>query len=327
MDSAEEIEVLSCTVSSVIYKNDENGYAVLKVQDEDGADRIITGTIPYAWPGETLTAYGHWVNRAGHGRQFEVESTVREEPEGSRAAFLYLSSGAVKGIGPALAGQIVTKFGDRAKTISEEYCRQVNLKKLVLLLNESGVLPEYAIRFYRFFGDRSIDMLKENPYLLTGDYFGVDFFQADALALHLGFSGDCTQRVEAAVLFELRHNLGNGHTFLPREKLALATDQLIGVGPEAVEEAISVLEDGGELIVSPVAGQNACYLAALYQAETETAARLWEMARARMGAGRAVEAMIRAAERDRGLTYAALQREAVQAAAEHHSGQRDFGSV
>ena len=150
MDSAEEIEVLSCTVSGVIYKNDENGYAVLKVQDEDGADRIITGTIPYAWPGETLTAYGHWVNRAGHGRQFEVESTVREEPEGSRAAFLYLSSGAVKGIGPALAGQIVTKFGDRAlfvieeeperlaeikgigsgraKTISEEYCRQVNLK-------------------------------------------------------------------------------------------------------------------------------------------------------------------------------------------------------
>ena len=204
MDSAEEIEVLSCTVSGVIYKNDENGYAVLKVQDEDGADRTITGTIPYAWPGETLTAYGHWVNRAGHGRQFEVESTVREEPEGSRAAFLYLSSGAVKGIGPALAGQIVTKFGDRAlfvieeeperlaeikgigsgraKTISEEYCRQVNLKKLVLLLNESGVLPEYAIRFYRFFGDRSIDMLKENPYLLTMDGVQAPFAAADRLA-------------------------------------------------------------------------------------------------------------------------------------------------
>ena len=113
----------------------------------------------------------------------------------------------MKGIGPALAGQIVTKFGDRAlfvieeeperlaeikgigsgraKTISEEYCRQVNLKKLVLLLNESGVLPEYAIRFYRFFGDRSIDMLKENPYLLTMDGVQAPFAAADRLAEEL----------------------------------------------------------------------------------------------------------------------------------------------
>nr|MBQ1578799.1 AAA family ATPase [Oscillospiraceae bacterium] len=339
MDSAEEIEVLSCTVSGVIYKNDENGYAILKVQDEDGADRTITGTIPYAWPGETLTAYGHWVNRAGHGRQFEVESTVREEPEGSRAAFLYLSSGAVKGIGPALAGQIVTKFGDRAlfvieeeperlaeikgigsgraKTISEEYCRQVNLKKLVLLLNESGVLPEYAIRFYRFFGDRSIDMLKENPYLLTMDGVQAPFAAADRLAEELGITDSDPNRIRAGIRFVLQHNEKNGHCFIPYGKLLPAAAKQLGIDPEEIGTVIEDMTAEQSLIREAIAGEDACYLPDMYRAECTAASHLARLAGQPQRTLPNLEELVDACEREQGIHYAEQQREILRAAAGH----------
>ena len=339
MDSAEEIEVLSCTVSGVIYKNDENGYAVLKVQDEDGADRTITGTIPYAWPGETLTAYGHWVNRAGHGRQFEVESTVREEPEGSRAAFLYLSSGAVKGIGPALAGQIVTKFGDRAlfvieeeperlaeikgigsgraKTISEEYSRQVNLKKLVLLLNESGVLPEYAIRFYRFFGDRSIDMLKENPYLLTMDGVQAPFAAADRLAEELGITDSDPNRIRAGIRFVLQHNEKNGHCFIPYGKLLSAAAKQLGLDPEEIGTVLEEMTAEQSLIREAIAGEDACYLPDMHRAECTVASHLARLAGQPQRTLTNLEALVDACEREQGIHYAEQQREILRAAAGH----------
>lgn len=339
MDSAEEIEVLSCTVSGVIYKNDENGYAVLKVQDEDGADRTITGTIPYAWPGETLTAYGHWVNHAGHGRQFEVESTVREEPEGSRAAFLYLSSGAVKGIGPALAGQIVTKFGDRAlfvieeeperlaeikgigsgraKTISEEYSRQVNLKKLVLLLNESGVLPEYAIRFYRFFGDRSIDMLKENPYLLTMDGVQAPFAAADRLAEELGITDSDPNRIRAGIRFVLQHNEKNGHCFIPYEKLLSAAAKQLGLDPEEIGTVLEEMTAEQSLIREAIAGEDACYLPDMYRAECTVASHLARLAGQPQRTLTNLEELVDACEREQGIHYAEQQREILRAAAAH----------
>ena len=93
----DEIDVLSCTVRSVIYCNEENGYAVLSVTDTDGAEQKMTGTFPYAWPGEEITAYGHWGTHGTYGRQFEAESAERSTPGDERAIFLYLASGAVKG--------------------------------------------------------------------------------------------------------------------------------------------------------------------------------------------------------------------------------------
>ena len=107
----EEIEVLSCTVRSVIYCNEDNGYAVLSVTDTDGAEQKMTGTFPYAWPGESITAYGRWATHGTYGRQFEAESSERSTPEDEHSVYSYLASGAVKGIGPVLAGQIVERFG------------------------------------------------------------------------------------------------------------------------------------------------------------------------------------------------------------------------
>ena len=151
----EEIDVLSCTVRSVIFCNEENGYAVLSVTDTDGTEQKMTGTFPYAWPGETITAYGHWGMHGTYGRQFEAESSERSTPEDERSVFSYLASGAVKGIGPVMAGQIVERFGksalrvleeepgrlaeirgislNKAEKIAKEFRRQVGLKKLVLL--------------------------------------------------------------------------------------------------------------------------------------------------------------------------------------------------
>ena len=184
-NTEEEIDVLSCTVRSVIYSNEENGYAVLSVTDTDGTEQKMTGTFPYAWPGESITAYGHWGVHGTYGRQFEAESSERSIPEDEQSVFSYLASGAVKGIGPVTAGQIVEKFGSRAlyileeepqrlaeirgismqkaEKIAKEYRRQLGLKKLVLLLSGSGIAPEYAVRMYRFFGEEALELLKSNP--------------------------------------------------------------------------------------------------------------------------------------------------------------------
>ena len=195
----DEIEVLSCTVKSVIYSNEENGYTVLSVTDTDGEEQKMTGTFPYAWPGEEITAYGHWGMHGSYGRQFEAESAERSTPGDERAMFLYLASGAVKGIGPVMAGQIVSKFGSRAlrvleeepaklaeirgisfsraEKLSREFRRQMDLRKLVLLLSSCSIAPEYAVRLYRFYGEHALELLRDNPYLLTADGIGKNAFK------------------------------------------------------------------------------------------------------------------------------------------------------
>ena len=231
------IEVLNCTVRSVVYSNEDTGYAVLSVVDTDDAEQKLTGIFPYAWAGETITAYGRWLTHPSYGRQFAADEAQRSDPEDENSVFAYLASGAVKGIGPVMAGQIVQKFGNkalqileqepsrlseirgislgRAMKLSEEYRSRNSMKKLVLLLSGNGIAPEYAIRFYRFFGEESDEVVQQNPYLLTMDGIGAPFADADHLAEELGISESSPYRIRAGIQFVLRHNERNGHCFIP----------------------------------------------------------------------------------------------------------------
>ena len=339
MDNGEDIEVLSCTVRGIKYQNEENGYAVLTVADEDGTEQVITGIIPYAWPGETITAYGHWVNRSGYGRQFEAESTLRDEPEGKDAVYTYLASGAVKGIGPVLAGQIVEKFGknalhvigeepekltqirgislSKAKAVSGEYRRQVSLKTLVLFLNGCGVEPQYAIRFFRICGDRAMDMLKENPYLLTMDGVQAPFGAADRLAEELGIAASDPNRIRAGIRFVLQHNERNGHCFIPYGKLTAGAARQLEVDPEEIARVLDGMTDEQALIREAIAGEDACYLPEMYRAECSTAAQLVRLAREPVHPTADLEALVDACEREQGIRYAEQQREILRAAVSH----------
>ncbi|MDR3278525.1 MAG: ATP-dependent RecD-like DNA helicase, partial [Oscillospiraceae bacterium] len=320
------------TVSSVVYRNPENGYAVLRLDTPDGGVTAV-GCMPDVFPGETLTLTGEWAAHHTYGEQFKAELFTRGAPAGADAIYKYLASGVIRGIGPAKAKDIVDKFGAQALEVLETepaklsairgitargarelgvaFRRTAGVRRLIESLTEYGVKPLIAMRLYRTLGDDALDAVRENPYILADRQFGAEFHEADAMALKLGFEQDCPQRVQAAVLFEMRHNTQNGHTFLPYGKLAAATGQLIGTDGESIEEALDALCEEGEVVREEIAGQDACYLRYMYEDEHYAAQKLLTLARNGGGAPEALDALIAGAERAQGVQYAAEQRRAV----------------
>ena len=296
----QELEKIEGHIASVIYVNDENGYTVLRLAMDDGSQAIVVGCIPMAAPGEGITAWGTWTRHPTHGEQFKAEYTDRVMPSGANAIYDYLSSRTIKGIGPATAALIVSKFGDdslnvlrdhpeklaqlrgmsskKAEEISAAFRRQTGMRSLMEYLGTAGIAPIIALRLYRYYGDEALEVVQDNPYTIATVRVGASFAEADALALTQGMEGDAPQRIAAALLFELRHNSDNGHCFLPVEKLVAATAQLIDVDPDQAKEGLDTLVESGEVEIEPVSNVTACYLSDLYDAEVFVAARLRDMA-------------------------------------------------
>ena len=332
----DELKQINGTIASVIYRNDENGYAVLRLDCDDGETVTVVGCFPYAAPGEMLSAEGSWTQHAQHGRQFKAESSIRQLPSSADSIYEYLAGGTVKGIGPATAALIVNKFGERsldvlemqpekiaeikgisaskAKEMSRSFKRQAGVRRLMEFLCSYGLQPVFALRLYRFYGDSAIEVVHENPYILASAHIGASFADADRLALELGLDGDSINRVSAAVAFELLHNSGNGHCFIPRDKLAAATAQLIDVDTDTAEKGIDALIETGEVVSQPVAGYDACYLKTLYEAETYTADRILDMTRRCTGTQVNAAERISRMESILGISYAPMQKTAIELA-------------
>ncbi len=339
MDEGNERDSLSLmgTVKAVIFQNEENGYTVLRL--DVGGDEPVTvvGCLPFASPGEGLTVEGAWERHPSHGEQFKASSARRTLPVGESHIYEYLASGAVKGIGPATASVLVNTFGShtlevlqdspeklaavrgislrKARELSETFRRQSGMRLLMEFMATNGLKPEYAMRLYKLYGDEAMEMLRDNPYLIATDRVGGQFDEADALALSLGFEEDSPQRISAALLFEMIYNLNNGHSFLPREKLTAAAAALIGVEPSAADECLDVLSDEGEVVIEPVANVTGVYLRRLYEAECYTARRLSEMARDKLPYDGDLPRDLERMEAGSGMTYAAMQRQAIELAA------------
>ena len=330
--------VISGSVDSVIYSNDENGYTVLRLRLDEGGTVTLVGTLPYAAPGEELTAVGSWSTHNAYGDQFKAEEIERILPDSAAGIYTYLASGILKGVGPATARNIVEHFGAdalrvleeepeklvslrgiperKAREIGEAYRKQSALRRLMEFFSASGIKLSYGVRLYRSYGADAMEVLYANPYILCEDYYGASFADADRLALKLGFQGDSPERVEAAVLFELNHNAGGGHCFIPAEKLAGAVCQLIGVTPEQSHDAIGRLQEAGEVVRQEIVGLDAVYLRRLYEAETYVADRLLAM-RGRLPGGEQAAEYLRSAEKEMGLTLAEHQRKAVTEAVQY----------
>ncbi len=339
MDQDNELLELSGTVESVIYKNEDNGYTVLRLTDENGETVTVVGTFPYAASGESMIVSGQWMNHAVHGRQFKAAFAQRLMPTDERAIYDYLAGGAVKGIGPATASLLVGRFGSRtlellenepetiasvkgislqkAKQMSQSFRKQAGVRRLMEFICSFGLRPILAMRLYKFHGDEALELVRSNPYLLASSHIGGSFAEADTLALSMGYEGNSRERISAAVIFELRHNAGNGHCFIPREKLAAVTAELIGVTPEEAEASIAELIDGGLIDYEEIAGCRACYLPELYEAEKDAAERLFTMSRGKYNENVDVDRLIRAVEKRQGIRYAALQRMTLQYALEN----------
>lgn len=327
------------SVDAVIFQNEENGYTVLLLR-VDGEDEPVTvvGCIPCAAAGEGMTVTGVWVNHPVHGPQLSAESVERRLPQEEEDIVSYLSSGILKGIGPSTAQRLVERFGtdtlrvleeepERLKTIkgitakkavelSEAFRALTGLRQVMEFLARYDLPVYLAMAVQRTYGDNALQMLRDDPYILSRAQFGVDFAVADAIAISMGFGGDDPCRLRAAIEYELAHNAGNGHVFLPREKLLAATAQLVDVDTDMVETALDKLIDSFAVVEKPIANVRGCYLPRMYQAETFVAQRLLSMLRTPVEQLRQVDKTIDAIEKEQGVSYAPLQRQAVRMAAE-----------
>ena len=339
MNALGERVTVEGSVDAVIFQNEENGYTVLLLR-VDGEDEPITvvGCIPCAAAGEGMTITGVWVNHPVHGPQLSAESVERRLPQEEEDIVSYLSSGILKGIGPATAQRLVERFGadtlrvleeepERLKTIkgitakkamelSEAFRTLTGLRQVMEFLARYDLPVYLAMAVQRTYGDNALQTLRDDPYILSRAQFGVDFAVADAIAISMGFGGDDPCRLRAAIEYELAHNAGNGHVFLPREKLLAATAQLVDVDTDMVETALDKLIDSFAVVEKSIANVRGCYLPRMYQAETFVAQRLLSMLRTPVEQLRQVDKTIDAIEKEQGVSYAPLQRQAVRMAAE-----------
>ena len=332
-------ELMTCegTVHSIIFQNAENGYTVLRLLTEEGEVVTVVGCIPCVAPGEHLAVSGVWEQHPQHGEQLRAVELERTLPEDEEEIFSYLSSGICKGVGPATAQRIVDRFGSetltvlereperlslikgitakKAQEIAASFRQHMGLRRLMAFLAQYQLPPVLAMQLRQQYGDAALEMVENNPYLLSSDSCGVEFSVTDEIAMSMGIAADSMERLQAAVTFELSHNENNGHVFLPRNKLVAATCQLLDSESSLVEQALDDLIDRRAVVQEQVANVEACYLRRLWEAEVSACARLNNLLAVDADESRQAEKTVAEIEREQGITYAAQQRQAVALAA------------
>ena len=331
------MEILQGTIAGVVYQNYDNGYAVLRLNVGGGQAVTVVGTIPLPAVGERLMVTGKWSNHASYGRQFEAEFLERLMPQTGMEILSYLSSRVIKGIGPRMAARIVEHFGDdtlivmereplrlaevsgisreKARLIGEEFRQRVGMRQLMEFFTLHHLPAELAVRTYKLYGESTVELLYDDPYLLMDDGLEAPFGAVDRFAIELGVAGDDPRRVEAGVYFELNYNLTAGHSFLPEDKLVAATAQLLNIESDAVTQGIERLLEADRLVRRILAGITVIYLPALHEAEVYCTQRLLAFAASAFPEPRGLDRMIRNVAKDSGITYSEEQTRAIREAA------------
>jgi len=321
----------------VVYQNYENGYAVLRLAVGGGEHVTVVGTIPLPSVGERLMVTGKWSNHQSYGRQFEAEFLERLMPQSAMEILSYLSSRIIKGIGPRTAARLVERFGDqtlvimereperlaevsgisreKARLIGEEFRQRVGMRQLMEFFALHQLPAELAVRTYKLYGEGAVDMLYDDPYLLMDDGLEAPFGAVDRFAIDLGMAGDDPRRVRAGIFFELNYNLTAGHSFLPQDKLVVATAQLLSVEEQTVADGIQTMLENQLLIRSTLAGITVIYLPHLFAAEEYISARLLRAAMTDFPAPRKLDSLMKSVAKESGVAYSQQQELAIRQAA------------
>ena len=328
---------LSGTVEHVVYHNDKNQYTVLEMAAGEELVTVV-GEFPFVSEGEELQVYGGWDTHPSFGQQFKAQTFERARPATAAAMMKYLASGAVKGVGPATARRIVETFGEKAlevmereperlsqikgitkkkaQSIGEELKRVYGIRELMAYLGAYGVRPEEAVQVWKTYGQDSVSCIQEDPYRLCEDGMNISFTIADMIAESMEKPRDDLGRVQAGVLYVLRHNLDNGHTCLPWDKLCSAAAQMLGVELEMAQDAVYTLCESFQLRCENVDGKDFIFLERQHISESYIAARMKAMLRIPPQALGGADVQIAAIEARKGVQYAEKQKEAIRAAME-----------
>lgn len=292
------MEKLAGYVEHIIYRNADNGYTVLNLVS--GEEEITcVGIFSAIAEGENIEASGNYTDHPTYGKQFKVESFEEKAPEDEEAIERYLGSGAIRGIGLALAARIVRRFkADTFRIIEEEPERlaevkgiserkameiadQVNekrdLRQAMIFLQQYGITMNLAVKVYQQYGQEVYGIIRENPYRLADDIEGVGFRTADEIAVRIGIRMDSDFRIRSGILYVLLQASTEGHTYLPEEELTRRTGQLLEVGEEQIEKQYMDLAIERKIIMKQGENQTQIYAASFYYMEANTATMLKQL--------------------------------------------------
>ena len=328
------------SVEHVIYQNEENGYSICDFASDRGELLTIVGTMPDVDEGDLLSISGKWVQNAKYGRQFRVEFCEKKMPVGSEAILRYLSSGAIRGIGPKTARRIVDLYGDetfdvmenhpdwlaeipgitlkRAREIAEDFRKKSDIRAAMLFFRDFFG-PTATVRIYQKWGSAAIDVAKRNPYRLCEEIDGIGFERADRMALKIGLKPNSPERLESGICYLLGVNAQqNGHVCLPREDAEETAAALLGVSKEQAHQTVDDLIAMGKLRQELFSNQPFLYDPKQYADETYIATKMTLLDRVCPAMDTAnIGAILRREETESGITYAALQRKAIKGALEN----------
>lgn len=339
------MEIIEAFADETVFRNEENGYTVLVVKA--GKSRVsAVGIMPPIAVGEKLRITGDWTEHPVYGRQIKVQSIEIEKPTTLSGIEKYLSSGMIRGIGPATAKLLIRAFGEetldvlysqpeklldvpgigqkRAQMIQESYAEQAQQREAMVFLQSYGVTPALAVKIYKRYGENVRQVITRNPYQLVEDVEGIGFKTADRIAASLGIEQSSEYRLSAGVKYTLSEaTAGAGHCYLPRPELALAARRLLGSDADTIDRTIDSLilsHDISAQILPCDSGEEvvALYLPSTYRAESEVARRLREMIDAMPDSMASdLTAQIDELERIEGLAFHTQQRQAIETAVTH----------
>ncbi len=320
------------TIEDIVYTNPENGYSVIDLSCDKSLITAV-GVMPSCSAGEKLRLKGQWVNHPTFGKQFKVTACERSMPKTAGDMLRYLSGGTIKGIGPATAAKIVERFGedtfdilenhpeelckikgishDKALDIQEKFKGQFALREVMISLERLGLNPTEALSAYKALGADAAQRITENPYILCSERVGLSFDRADELADGLPSGYNVLLRNRAGIVHILRHNLRNGHTCIPREKLIIPSFELLGTERSEVQEIIDDLITDREIVEEFIDSKSFIFLPDEYNDEKKIADRIKIMLRFPPARGRTLDKDIDRIEEKKGIHFEKKQREAI----------------
>ena len=351
---------IRCVVERITYQNPENGYTILKCRVKDYADLVpVIGNLLDVNVGSVLLVEGNWKVDAKYGRQFVAESWEETLPATVYGMEKYLGSGLIKGVGPKFAKRIVQRFGidtfaiiednvellievdgigdKRVRMIAESWEKQKEIKNVMLFLQENGVSTSYAAKIYKQYGNDSIPTVKENPYRLADDIWGIGFRTADQIAQKMGFDKNSFLRLRSGIMYTLSELSNEGHVYAEKQQLIKAASELLEAEAENVIMTMDEMLKKEDLIQEKNIiktdengnSQEVIYLPPFFFAEVGTASKLRKLAaspatdrlwtglmKARAESGKAdLSVDVEAIEKKVGMTYDDVQRDAIRQAA------------
>ena len=333
-------ETVTGYIDHIIFRNEENGYTVMVVKNSENEEELTcVGSFPAVSQGITIQASGIYTHHPVYGKQFQISSFVEKIPEDTYAMERYLGSGAIKGIGAALAARIVRRFGEdtiriveeeperlaEVKGISEKKAREIavqvtektEMRKAMIFLQKYGISLNLGAKIYQKYKDSLYAVLQENPYRLAEDISGVGFKIADEIAARIGIHADSDYRIRSGMLYTLLQASGEGHTYLPKDQLFARCAKLLGVDESYMEKHLMDMLLDRKLVMQEKKGEKIIYPSQYYYLELNTARMLCELNICCPEDENIVEKRIASIEKETGTVLDEMQKKAVTEAAGH----------